>query len=235
MSLPFVEQDPTFQLSEPSFYPLSDIDWDDILDASNNSAPVVARPESLAVFPPSPISTVSTLSPVQYPTQSFDEFFFPPIEESPIRVQNDVEQSIPPEYPSPTFSQSVEMATPIKEEVRSPESLMDRTSVTIPPRRRGPGRPSKAQLAAIGGHKPTGRSLITMRRQIHNDSAMRSRTKFNCMLDELWDVVPKAEREKSISPSDPARQICRAEKMEIVIEYLKKLQRSCKAQGKFVY
>jgi len=103
---------------------------------------------------------------------------------------------------------------------------------SVPPRRRGPGRPSKAQLAAEGydgGRRPSGRTLVTARRQIHNDSAMRSRAKFNSVLDELWNEVPEGERQKATMGMDPSRQISRAERVEIVIMYLRKLQRKVKS------
>jgi len=103
---------------------------------------------------------------------------------------------------------------------------------SVPPRRRGPGRPSKAQLAAEGlegGRRPSGRTLVTARRQVHNDSAMRSRAKFNCVLDELWNEIPEAERQKATMGMDPSRQVPRAERVEIVIIYLRKLQRMVKS------
>ena len=50
---------------------------------------------------------------------------------------------------------------------------------------------------------------------------MRSRARFNSVLDELWNEVP--ERERTVT--DPSRQLCRAEKIEIVISYVRKLQK----------
>jgi len=60
-----------------------------------------------------------------------------------------------------------------------------------------------------------------MRRKVHNDSAMRSRNRFNVVLDELWNEVPERER-----PSDPCRPICRAERIEIVIAHIRKLKKT---------
>jgi len=106
------------------------------------------------------------------------------------------------------------------------------SSKTVPPRRRGPGRPSKAQLAAEGfggSRRASGRNLVTARRQIHNDSAMRSRAKFNCVLDELWNEVPELEKQKATMGMDPSRQVSRADRVEIVIMYMRKLQRKVKS------
>jgi Helix-loop-helix DNA-binding domain len=103
--------------------------------------------------------------------------------------------------------------------------------LTPPPpatvRRRGPGRPSKAQTAAHfpGTKRPTGHSAVRLRRQMHNDSAMRSRARLNKALEELWSVVPNQER--ILQPEnnvDDNREVCRAVKVEVAINYLKKLQ-----------
>jgi len=128
---------------------------------------------------------------------------------------NDFEDltSLNNDYPSPSASSSSHSES---NDTPSPSPPM------VP--RRGPGHPSKASLAAIG-KRPTGRSLVTIRRQVHNNSAMRSRAKFNTILEELWELIPSTEKMQAISKADPARQLCRAEKMEIAISYLKKLQR----------
>jgi len=99
-----------------------------------------------------------------------------------------------------------------------------------PIRRRGPGRPSKAQTAAQypNNKRPTGHSAVKLRRQMHNDSAMRSRARLNNTLEELWNIIPKHERilDDSIAESDfdDNREVCRAVKVEVAIAYLKKLQ-----------
>src|SRR5204862_5857229 len=95
-----------------------------------------------------------------------------------------------------------------------------------PVRRRGPGRPSKAQSAAhFPNKRPTGHSAVKLRRQMHNDSAMRSRARLNKALEELWTVIPNQERilQPEISVDDN-REVCRAVKVEVAINYLKKLQ-----------
>lgn len=63
-----------------------------------------------------------------------------------------------------------------------------------------------------------------MRREIHNDSAMRSRVRVNAVLDQLWALIPEKER-KGMVDCDSSRVVCRAEKVEIAIAYVKKLQR----------
>ena len=90
-------------------------------------------------------------------------------------------------------------------------------------RRRGRGRPSKAQRAREDseGHQTT-KNVITIRRHVHNDSAMRSRARVNTLLDELWDEVPEKER-----LTHPLRPNCRAEKLDIVRSYVRKLQKLC--------
>lgn len=117
-----------------------------------------------------------------------------------------------------------------------PKEKMDSVSkaVTPPPtppvRRRGPGRPSKAQGNSHfpGGKRLTGHSAVKFRRQMHNDSAMRSRARLNNVLEELWNLIPKQERigQQGLGEgeSDENREICRAAKVEVAIEYLKKLQ-----------
>jgi len=112
-----------------------------------------------------------------------------------------------------------------------PEEEKQLTPPPSPPiRRRGPGRPSKAQTAAQypNNKRPTGHSAVKLRRQMHNDSAMRSRARLNNTLEELWNIIPKHERilDDSIAESDfdDNREVCRAVKVEVAIAYLKKLQ-----------
>ena len=135
-------------------------------------------------------------------------------------------------YPSPLSSTSpypynesppTDIQSPIVNKIESPQSPSHPQMDSIGPiiRRRGPGRPSKAQLAREKAEgKPSTKNVITMRRVIHNDSAMRSRARFNSVLDELWNEVPEKER-----MVDTSRQLCRAEKIEIVISYVRKLQK----------
>jgi len=94
------------------------------------------------------------------------------------------------------------------------------------PRRRGLGRPTKAQAAANypNGKKPTGHSAVKLRRQMHNDSAMRSRARLNKALEELWSAIPLPERTAQAAGGEDSRDVCRAVKVEIAIAYLKKFQ-----------
>jgi hypothetical protein len=67
---------------------------------------------------------------------------------------------------------------------------------------------------------------------MHNDSAMRSRARLNSTIDELWAAVPKAVQIKyqadtadwNAEVSDPSREVSRAEKMAIVLLYMRDLQ-----------
>lgn len=91
--------------------------------------------------------------------------------------------------------------------------------------RRRPGRPPKSQIAmqSFGGNRPDSHSQITIRRKTHNDSVMRSRTKFNTALDELWEEVPEQMRLEMLG-ANHIRQISRAEKVEIITSYFRKLK-----------
>ena len=87
--------------------------------------------------------------------------------------------------------------------------------------RRGPGRPKKGEQRS----QTTGRKHCTRTysREVHNDSAMRSRAKFNTALAALWNQVPEEMQVQALG-EDAARQIPRAEKVEIVILYIRSLE-----------
>lgn len=101
--------------------------------------------------------------------------------------------------------------------------------------RRRPGRPTKSQLAVQSSDRkrPAGRSLVTARRQTHNDSAMRSRARLNTALDNLWNTIPTVQRVRPMSESGldfhPVRDISRADKVEIAVSYMRKLQKHLKS------
>jgi len=124
--------------------------------------------------------------------------------------------SIPPEI------------TDIIPEAKPPPSKQSITpqKVSPGPRRRGPGRPTKAQAAANypNSKRPTGHSAVKLRRQMHNDSAMRSRARLNKALEELWSAVPPPERTVEPGGGGDNSVVCRALRVEIAIAYLKKLQ-----------
>jgi len=91
-------------------------------------------------------------------------------------------------------------------------------------RKAGPGRPNKAQLAARSSPENR-RSMISKSRQLHNDSASRSRARFTAVLEELWNEVPPSERLRSEQLEVfGQRQLSRAEKVEMAILYVRKLQ-----------
>ena len=182
-----------------------------------------------------PTTTQSTLPPS--PALSPKEIDDPQVALADFLKHSESYQNIDPtlsfnNYPSPPLSSSpypyietptTDAQSPIHHQVESAESpipQIDSIEPTI--RRRGPGRPSKAQLAREKQEgKQSTKSAVTIRRVIHNDSAMRSRARFNTVLDELWNEVP--ERDRMVT--DPSRQLCRAEKIEIVISYVRKLQK----------
>lgn len=84
-------------------------------------------------------------------------------------------------------------------------------------RRRRPGRPRKEDLHQIHGHPAI--------RQLHNNSAARSRARFHAVFENLWDLVPAEMRTRSISEGETIRKGgSRAEKGEIILEYLRDLQ-----------
>ena len=108
----------------------------------------------------------------------------------------------------------------------------DNTELTLPPAplgRRRRGRPTKRQSATQfqNGKYSTGYSGSSIRRQMHNDSAMRSRARLNQAIEELWKVIPKHERIHWLGISQGGmgddREVCRAVKVEVATGYLKKL------------
>lgn len=129
------------------------------------------------------------------------------------------------DYPSPSLSAS---PTNNNQDDQSPYTR-PKSQDSIYVHRRRPGRPSKAQISARNKKRPSDRMLTTIKRQVHNDTAMRSRARFNTVLDELWEEVPKCERSQVIlGKADPSRSIHRADRIEIVIFYLRKLRKSVK-------
>jgi hypothetical protein len=94
-----------------------------------------------------------------------------------------------------------------------------------PHRRRGPGRPSKINPATqLPPKRPTGHNAVKLRRQMHNDSAMRSRARLNQALEDLWKLVPEEERVSQPEIGEDQREVCRAVKVEVAISYLRKLK-----------
>lgn len=150
--------------------------------------------------------------------------------------QTDVHKEIASGGPFPA-KESLDQFSPTV--IRNVRSLNPKHSPSAPqsplhPRRR-PGRPTKSQLAMqnSGGKRPASRSLVTARRQIHNDSAMRSRARLNVALDNLWNTIPTVQRVRPTSESGPdfhtVRDISRADKVEIAVSYIRKLQKHLKS------
>lgn len=100
---------------------------------------------------------------------------------------------------------------------------------SLPLRRRGPGRPSKSEtMATFPNARPTGHLAVKLRRKHHNDSAMRSRSRFNTTLESMWKAIPRDERALQLREIDGnldnSRDPCRALKVQVAIGYLRKLQ-----------
>ena len=195
------------------------------------------KEQALQILTPSSPSSIDPLSPgqsdltlVEYFKQATDEVYSQYMPQSNTASSHSVDFSADSSYPSPATSPATSTAAGANcinasEKIKTEDS--DLIQVEPDPsqflRRRGPGRPSKAQLAAQGAEKRlTGRSLITMRRQIHNGSAMRSRARFNAVLDELWNEIPENDRLEA--SMDTSRQLSRAEKIEHVILYVRSLK-----------
>jgi hypothetical protein len=96
-------------------------------------------------------------------------------------------------------------------------------------RRRRPGRPSNAQISELLKKRPY--SAVKVRRQMHNDSAMRSRARLNKLLEELWEIVPVQYRTFQVE-NGKTREVCRAQKVEDAINYFIRLQAQLLASGK---
>jgi len=100
-----------------------------------------------------------------------------------------------------------------------------------PHRRRGPGRPRKGQSSTqfVDNGRPISYSRENRRRQLHNDSALRSRVRLNDAITELWEMIPPQEKALQ-SCSESVRYFSRAEKVESAIRYFEKL-RKCYISG----
>jgi len=57
---------------------------------------------------------------------------------------------------------------------------------------------------------------------MHNDSAMRSRSKLNANLDELWNLIPIMER--WAFELDGGSKLSRADRVAFATIYIRKLQ-----------
>ena len=185
------------------------VEWEDLF---NDSPPIC---DSLAS------SSSSTDSPTSYlpPTGLMDQ----------------VLPTKPPQPFTSAFCQaghnssSISSSKPKKSsQERRVSSSLSQSAVSPPRTRRGPGRPSKSELAARGiDRKPCANHA--WRREVHNDSAMRSRAKFTSALCDLWQEVPEQMKMNAIR-DDNGRQISRADKIDIVISYMRGLQAKLNAQ-----
>ena len=123
----------------------------------------------------------------------------------------------PPLTPETELFSEVEVSS-----LPTPTQTASRESSPVPNTRRGPGRPPKALRADL--NKPFIGSNKAARRYFHNESAIKSRAKFNGALEELWMEVPETERKRAVG-KDLSRQVSRAEKVQVALCYLRTLRR----------
>lgn len=199
---------PSFS-SSSLFSSESDINWDagtlPILPSPTTTELMSPTVTNQLTFPPSPALSLENNIPLdehatlkEFLRQSTDQFIM----------------SL--DYPFP-------LSPPLFESPQTPNRAPSIDSTEPILRRRGRGRPSKAQRAREESelHQTT-KNAITIRRRVHNNNAMRSRARVNTLLDELWDEVPEKER-----LIHPLKSLCRTEKVDIVRNYVRKLQKLC--------
>ncbi len=95
-------------------------------------------------------------------------------------------------------------------------------------RRRGPGRPSKQEKEKFSNKKPY--TSAQRRRELHNESALNSRTRLNVALEEQWNVIPEAEKSQT-GMENSGGKVCRADRVICGTNYMKKLQRLADLKG----
>jgi hypothetical protein len=157
------------------------------------------------------------------PASSLDGSYFP----KHLDFNNQTELEFAPEmFPSSSSDLSIidllpSYAAPTSE-TQSRSLATDLTSLTSPVqesitvRGRGPGRPRGSRT------KPRDdRKFLT---RVHNESASRSRAKFTASLDKLWNQIPAQERKKKLQELNSSRPLSKAEKVEMALEYVRRLQ-----------
>lgn len=189
------------------------IDWDDVLVSpvstdqfsdflSTAAGSVTSPPSSISSFP-SP--KANPLGDFLKETQLSD---FTPIQYQPSTF---TPTSIPPD-PS---AQAPVPASKLGSPFTPVERASTKPHIQFPhSNKRGPGRPSI--------NKPPTERVV--RKRLHNDSASRSRARFSSALEKLWSKIPERERMERIKELDPSRPLSRAEKVEIAVGYLRKLE-----------
>jgi hypothetical protein len=192
-----------------------DMDW----VIFNNPLDFKSLPEpTTSLIPPSPASC-DEIRVTEIDDYFIDDFLLPTVVNPPsmtLELNNNSEAASFPSPPSSDSQSTQASSSPLRPLTPPPPSVS---------MRRRPGRPSKAEIAARGHENKnlSSRSKHTLRREFHNGSATRSRAKFNGALEELWEVVPEEHRMHALG-IDVARQVSRAEKVEIIISYIRKLR-----------
>ena len=145
------------------------------------------------------------------------------------------DNSLPGPHQIPTIIGIEGAITPFYNHSKSPHGQEQSSIMTKeftppsppPPHRRRPGRPRKSQIDTQFSINKYSTNIASnkLRRQMHNDSATRSRTRLNKALDKLWKVV--LEQAKTFHPEcqiDNKRDVSRAVKVEVAIAHLQRLQ-----------
>jgi hypothetical protein len=123
-------------------------------------------------------------------------------------------------YPTPTSTTSeTQNRSPATDVTTLPSPI--RECITV--HRRRPGRPP---CGARSKHTKDP-NFVT---RLHNESASRSRGKLSTTLDKLWAQIPEQERRKKSKELHSSRPLAKAEKVEIVLGYVRQLQDKVKEQ-----
>jgi len=196
-------------------YSLPQLDFNFYDSQSESTSPTLTSYTNTSLFGSSPQSPLFLSEPTVDFDWVEDRKFFP----SP-----SVGYNTPMTHPLELFPSS-NMGTPTPDlsdhESESPASPKERS---LPGHRKGPGRPSKAEMATRTTAKNR-RSMVDRSRQLHNDSASRSRARFSSVLEDLWNEIPLSERARSDQLEVfGQRQLSRAEKVEMAVLYVRKLQ-----------
>jgi hypothetical protein len=219
---------PIDNTAAPSTY---DNEWEELFKGSTVSTLSSTSNEpnfspSLLLSPPTTVTTPDTSSKMQNPVLQFDS---PVIYSSDSTPQSYIGQSqgfselekvlsVPVQHSTTVSISQLEGEQQHSSFPRNPERPRSRIAVPSQlPRPRRPGRPRKEDMHRVH---------VTANRQIHNNSASRSRAKFFTVFENLWSLVPEEVQSRDLLGCETIhrRGTSRAKKGQIVIEYLRELQ-----------
>jgi hypothetical protein len=112
------------------------------------------------------------------------------------------------------------LPSPPQSTSESPPELSESVRAESIPRGRRRGRPK-----IVDSTRSDLRHIA--RREMHNNSAMRSRARLNTMIDELWESIPASFRQSlksHIGNCEGGRPVHRAGKLEVALLYLRKVE-----------